>query len=333
MFKKEVWIALAVFAAITSGMIWLFDYRMPYLVAISVYLLIYWITTQIVAHFEPKQADEQIEHEWPTSGPIGKYGQRGLITTFTLSSLLAFLNPFQLAQIILQGIGNLVLTMQYGNKSQDLANYINKVAYTLPYDGEWFVYNGGLTPAMSHSWDVLTQRYAYDFVMVDEQLQRHQDRGTALTDYHCYGKPILAAADGTIVKVQDGIHDAPFVGYGIVDFLARSFTGNHVIIQHADREYGFYAHLIKGSIPVAVGDTVQRGQPIGRCGHSGHSSEPHLHFHLQNRANFYFAMGLPIKFVNVAIDQVDQDCAMIEAGDHVHNQAKADSVDRVSLSG
>lgn len=36
--------------------------------------------------------------------------------------------------------------------------------YALPFSGEWVVANGGVTEKNSHSWEIPTQRYAYDFV-------------------------------------------------------------------------------------------------------------------------------------------------------------------------
>ncbi len=54
------------------------------------------------------------------------------------------------------------------------------------------------------------------------------------------------------------------------------------------------------------GDTVKQGQVIGRCGHSGHSSEPHLHFHLQDTPSLFSSMGLPIRFQGLQmIDNVE----------------------------
>jgi murein DD-endopeptidase MepM/ murein hydrolase activator NlpD len=38
--------------------------------------------------------------------------------------------------------------------------------------------------------------------------------------------------------------------------------------------------MVTGSASVRVGDRVTRGQPIGRLGNSGNTSEAHLHFHV-----------------------------------------------------
>ena len=52
------------------------------------------------------------------------------------------------------------------------------------------------------------------------------------------------------------------------------------------------------------GDRVEQGQEIGRCGHSGNSSEPHLHFHVQDYRIPYVGAGLPVQFV-AATDHPD----------------------------
>ena len=41
------------------------------------------------------------------------------------------------------------------------------------------------------------------------------------------------------------------------------------------------------------GESVAAGQLIGRCGNSGNSSEPHLHFHLQTTPELGTGEGLP----------------------------------------
>jgi hypothetical protein len=56
----------------------------------------------------------------------------------------------------------------------------------------------------SHSWEIIAQRYAYDFVIADGALMRHRGSGEALADYLCYGQALLSPADGEVVSVRDG---------------------------------------------------------------------------------------------------------------------------------
>lgn len=181
-------------------------------------------------------------------------------------------------------------------------DYRQRVRYRLPFNGEWYIVNGGVTPATSHSWDIIAQRYAYDFVIANESLRRWRSDGRTVTDYLCYGAPILAPAAGEVVWVREGVRDAPGPGTGWLDVFTPFFPGSTVIIRHAEGEYSFLAHLRPGSIVVAPGDRVEAGQPVGQCGNSGHSTEPHLHFHVQDRVDFWTAAGLPIAFDGVSVD-------------------------------
>jgi murein DD-endopeptidase MepM/ murein hydrolase activator NlpD len=53
--------------------------------------------------------------------------------------------------------------------------------------------------------------------------------------------------------------------------------GNFVIIQHAPREYSELRHLRAGSVRVAAGARVRRGDVVGACGNSGNAGTPHVH--------------------------------------------------------
>jgi len=54
-----------------------------------------------------------------------------------------------------------------------------------------------------------------------------------------------------------------------------------VIIKHDDHLYTSLSHLKEGSIRVKEGDQVKEGDEVGRCGNSGRSPYPHLHFQVQ----------------------------------------------------
>ncbi|XVH32481.1 M23 family metallopeptidase [Haloferacaceae archaeon DSL9] len=212
---------------------------------------------------------------------------------------LTTLNPFVFVTGIAQVLGHVWIRRRWGGALPTPERYETDIRYRLPFDGTWTVLGGGLGEEHSHSWGLLTQRYAYDFVITDDRGRTHRGDGTALEDYHCYGEPVLAPADGTVVDVRNAHRDCPHPG-GWLDWRTTDIRGNYVTIEHAPDEYSVLAHLVPGSIPVAVGDEVTRGQRVGRCGNSGNSTEPHLHFHLQDTPDFIRSMGLPVRFDGVA---------------------------------
>lgn len=322
--KRQTIISIILFAIVWTFLHFILQIRFEgfqKLWLLAIYLVIHYVADLLTKKDIQQQKEDDKFKDWATSGPIGKYGQNGLLFMFYTTGLLTFLNPFQLFQIIKQAIGNAKLKSNKNELIENAESYQNEIEYILPFekDTEWLVYNGGVTKESSHSWDVITQRFAYDFVIADEQHIRHKNKGTKLYDYFCFDKNIVAVADGIVVKTMNNKRNAPFVGYGILDFMATSFIGNFIIIKHTENEYSFYAHLNKGTITVKQGDNVAQGQTIGKCGHSGYSSEPHLHFHLQDKADFFNAKGLPIRFSEINVHGIVQTKTYITASDRVKN--------------
>jgi hypothetical protein len=176
------------------------------------------------------------------------------------------------------------------------------VEYRLPVEGEWTVVNGSLDREFSHSWFPVNQRYAYDFVVTDEEGRtRPAGASAGIENYYCYDEPVLAPADGVVVDVFESDLE-PGRGGGFSHPLKRSVVGNFVTIRHAESEYSTLVHLVPGSIAVEPGDRVERGEQIGRCGHSGNSAEPHLHFQMQDHPAFELAAGLPIAFDDIEVE-------------------------------
>ena len=61
--------------------------------------------------------------------------------------------------------------------------------------------------------------------------------------------------------------------------------------------------MCHGSVRVKVGQRVSAGQILGRTGNSGNSSEPHLHFHVQDLPDLFGdAKGLPVRFADYIAD-------------------------------
>ena len=84
--------------------------------------------------------------------------------------------------------------------------------------------------------------------------------------------------------------------------------GNYIIIDHENGEFSFYAHLSEGALRVKPGDRVAQGDVIAAVGNTGHTSEPHLHFHLMDSKDFLTANGLPVTFKNVPPTTINQFC-------------------------
>lgn len=227
------------------------------------------------------------------------------------SLLLAFFSPPILATGFLQLIGGFVALARYRFRPPAAETSRQQVSYALPFKGVWWVGNGGPDASTSHSWNILGQRYAYDFLIADKTGKSHRHDGRRVEDYYAFGQPVLAPADGVVVAVQNRHRDCPWPGR--IDLLAWSILGNYVVIRHAEREYSLFAHLRRGSMRVRPGDRVLRGQVIGECGNSGRSTEPHLHFQVQDHPNFFLAASLPVRYCHWCRVE-GEDCQQVEEG-------------------
>lgn len=176
----------------------------------------------------------------------------------------------------------------------NVKNYQPQILYQLPFQGCYYVVNGGIDKEHSHSWNILNQRYAYDFYLVKEGKTHHGD-GNDVSDYYCYGKAVLAPARGVVVEMKNCFNDT-LIKKGDVNCNASDVRGNYLVIKHSKNEYSMIAHLKKNSFLVRVGDRVEKGEPVACVGNSGNTSEPHIHFQVQQGKSFFFSAGIPIYF-------------------------------------
>lgn len=89
------------------------------------------------------------------------------------------------------------------------------------------------------------------------------------------GVDVLAAAYGQVLEIGDSNPDRCTSCSGV----CAPDRANYIGISHPDGTISVYLHLKAGSVVVAPGQTVSRGQKIAEVGSSGCSSDPHLHFH------------------------------------------------------
>jgi hypothetical protein len=175
-------------------------------------------------------------------------------------------------------------------------DYQPKARFELPFRGEWLVFWGGRTLGENYHAVTRAQRFAHDIVMVKDG-KTHTGDGKALTDYHCYGQPILAPAAGVVVTAVDSLPDQAI---GSRD--PAHAAGNHVVIDHGNGEFSLLAHLQPHAVKVKAGQKVKAGDVLGLTGNSGNTSEPHLHVHLMNGPSMDGADGLPMPFSDYVLD-------------------------------
>jgi murein DD-endopeptidase MepM/ murein hydrolase activator NlpD len=102
--------------------------------------------------------------------------------------------------------------------------------------------------------------------------------GTDIGNSGIGGANIYAAQSGTVITAYNdgGYHG----GYG-----------NYIVIDHGGGLSTLYAHTVTGSVVVAAGDTVVKGQLIAKVGTTGYSFGNHLHFEVRVDGVAQDAMG------------------------------------------
>ena len=68
-----------------------------------------------------------------------------------------------------------------------------------------------------------------------------------------------------------------------------------MILRRGD-VFAAFAHLAPDSVAVTTGQTVGTGDMLGRVGHTGNSTAPHLHFQLMDSPDSMHAKGVPCAF-------------------------------------
>lgn len=134
-------------------------------------------------------------------------------------------------------------------KANPKAIHDKKHLYELPY-AKGKKYEVIQTFGNSFSHNKPSSRYAVDFKMP-------------------IGTPIHAVRSGIVVHVVEKYKE-----HGGRDFIDK---GNNILILHDDGTYSQYSHLDYNGADVEIGDIIQQGDYIGKSGHTGFSTRPHLH--------------------------------------------------------
>ncbi len=144
-----------------------------------------------------------------------------------------------------------------------------------------------------------SQRFAIDWKQLNDKGEFYSGDRTKNESYVDYGSDIYAVADGTIVGTLDTEDaNAPGVLPAADPVLRARLTvenvdGNHIVQDIGGGAYAMYAHLLKGTLKVKIGDTVKKGDVIAQLGNTGNSNAAHMHFQLMDGPSLLNADGLP----------------------------------------
>ncbi len=173
----------------------------------------------------------------------------------------------------------------------------NLTRLALPFKEEWTVTWGGDTKELNYHVESKAQKNAFDFVITDAKGKSFRTDGKTNEDYYAFGKEIIAPCDGEIVEAVDGVKENK-----PGEMNPIYVPGNSIMFKTSNNEFILFAHFKNHTIAVKEGQKVKKGQLLGLCGNTGNSSEPHLHFHIENVENMNVATGVKCYFDNIFVN-------------------------------
>lgn len=141
-------------------------------------------------------------------------------------------------------------------------------------------------------------RYAYDFVILNNENKQFKSKGETDQDFFGFGNKVYAVAKGKVIYVSANHKDDKNFDVPKLKENPLELYGNCVAIQHSDSSISIYGHLKENSLRVKLGDIVKANQELGQIGVSGSSFFPHLHFEIRTSIS-NTAEGLPSYFENI----------------------------------
>lgn len=139
----------------------------------------------------------------------------------------------------------------------EVQNEINNIYASYTSVG---TYDGGIMAWPVPNYPNITSHFGWRFNNTDFHT------GIDISGGNVYGKNIVAAADGTVMKV-------------VLTYRANVGYGRYLMIDHGSNISTLYGHT--SEILVTEGQKVTKGQPVARVGSTGWSTGPHLHFEVR----------------------------------------------------
>ncbi len=185
-----------------------------------------------------------------------------------------------------------------------------KANYTFPLKGKVIVYDGHdlyshhrrfdyeFAPIKGLGISANFMRYAYDFILLDNNNKQFAGEGKNDADYFGFGKAVYSIGDGKVIYASNEHKDDKQFNIPGIATNPLELYGNCIAILHANNTVSIYAHLKQNSLKIKNGDIVKGQQEIAAIGVSGSSFLPHLHFEIRSSIAAS-AEGIPSYFSNV----------------------------------
>jgi hypothetical protein len=227
---------------------------------------------------------------WPRRFPNAAFLFIGSTAVITLAAGGASRSVLAIATLAYIGLGMAIFVLwRYRLRAPPKGD---EVVIAFPFVGMWWCAHGGASLGTNYHIRVEAQRHAYDFTgnsLFVRLLLLLRRRNQA---FGAYGREILSPVNGTVVAAANDEPDhQPTQRY----VRGGQAAGNHLVIQTPEG-FLWLSHLQRGSLRHRCGDTVRRGDFVGRCGNSGNSSDPHLHIHMQDDPRLNTGRGIPLAF-------------------------------------
>lgn len=165
----------------------------------------------------------------------------------------------------------------------------------------WRVVWGGDEPARNRLAELYPDRRYGVHLVLEREGRSRLGEGRAAADHLAFGRPVLAPVAGRVLRVHDGEPDRTAPGR----VPSGEPLGNLVALEVAPGEVLFLTNLRSGSIRVAPGAQVERGEVLAEVGWSGAmgvTAEPHLALHLSTSERPRRGEGIPLRFVDYLSD-------------------------------
>lgn len=104
------------------------------------------------------------------------------------------------------------------------------------------------------------------------------------------GQVVTTSRPGTVIEIKNNFSDSDH----------KPGHNNRVVIKHDDGSLAWYAHLQQHSVIINMGESLNYGDTLARCGQSGRSGKiPHLHFEVFSSRLYDYSDAIPITFSNI----------------------------------